>query len=715
MNKKLLIAGAIALMSVPSVAQQVKVYDTGTKWDARLNNLVEGRTISVLSNKSTQTVTPQSNLSVTVSVNDAAAVEAAVKAAGYEAEIITDELVIAHIPASYITTLAAQPNVLFINSPRQFHKLMHNVRPETGVTKVTSGEGLETPFTGKGVVIGVIDQGFEYKHPAFKDRVVSYGANANGGALTTRMPVSDRLDDVGHATHVANIAAGNKVSGSDYYGIATGADLILISSNFSENAVLSQTKSIKKYAEEKGQPWVINMSFGAIIGPHDGSTSYDQNMSMLCGEGGIMVAAMGNEGGEKFHAYREITADSEPVYLYMKTDKNYNPNQTIYSELWSTATDGQKHLDIKPCIINGSRLYEPTAAQLQQLGSGYITSVDPYNNRQYARLYLNSQALANLLNVTGSSYKVVWQVSGKKGDSFHAWIDGSNFYGNHFMAMSVGKYKATSGDAEYMVGEGAATIGKAVAVASYNAASKFTGIDGTIYSSGVGNEGAISNFSSHGPLVGEATPKPAITGPGGTILSAFSKNSAQFEAYKSSQVQKINFEGGTYYYGMMSGTSMATPAVTGIIALWLEANPKLTYENILDIMKTTGRRDSHVGTVDTNNWNATWGFGKIDAYNGLKKALEMKGQSGIEETLNSEAPVTIQKNHNEWRVLFNNNESFATLQVFNTNGQLVSSEYVDAPRCGTERVVNLSNFAPGVYLFKVSTTASSTTRKLVVK
>lgn len=173
MDKKLLIAGAIALMSVPSLAQQVKVYDTGTKWDARLNHLVEGRTMQVLSaNKSTQTVTPQSNISVSVSVNDAAAVEAAIKAAGYEAEIITDELVVAHIPVSYITTLAEQTNVLFINAPRQFHKLMHNVRPETGVTKVTAGEGLETPFTGKGVVIGVIDQGFEYKHPAFKGRVV---------------------------------------------------------------------------------------------------------------------------------------------------------------------------------------------------------------------------------------------------------------------------------------------------------------------------------------------------------------------------------------------------------------------------------------------------------------------------------------------------------------------------------------------------------------
>lgn len=714
MNKKLLIAGAIALMTVPSVAQQVKIYDTGTKWDARLNHLVEGRILPTVQGKTLKNVTPQTTIPVSVSVSDAAAVEAAIKNAGYEAETITDELVLAEIPATYITTLAADQNVRFINGTRQFHRLLHNVRPETGVTKVTAGEGLETPFTGKGVVVGIIDQGFEYKHPAFKNRVVRYGANINGGALTERVPSVDRLDDVGHATHVTNIAAGSKVSGSDYYGIATGADLILISSNFSSNAVQSQAKAIKKYAEEKGQPWVINMSFGAVIGPHDGSTSYDQGMSALCSEGGIMVAAMGNEGNDKYHAYREITADDEPVYLYMKTDNYLNPNKNVLSEVWGTATDGQAHLSIKPCIINNSRLYEPTDDQLVNLGGAFSTGIDAYNNRQYAHLYLNSQSLANILGVTGTSYRVVWKVTGKKGASFHAWYDGYNTPGE-FASMSLGKFKAAAGDAEYMVGEGAATIGKAVAVASYNASDSFTNINGVKGNTGVGETGDISNFSSQGPLVGELTPKPAVAGPGGTILSAFSKNSKEFNAYKSYQAQKVNVDGSTYYYGMMSGTSMATPAVTGIIALWLEANPKLTYENVLEIMKTTGRRDSFVGKVNADNWNAIWGYGKIDAYNGLKKALEMKGQSGIDEMLNSEAPVTIKKDHNEWRVLFNNNESFATLQVFNTNGQLVSSEYVDAPRCGSERVVNLQNLTPGVYLFKVSTTASSTTRKLVVK
>ena len=81
---------------------------------------------------------------------------------------------------------------------------------------------------------------------------------------------------MGHATHVANIAAGSKVSGSDYYGFATDADLILISSDFANSSVLKQAKAIKNYAEKNGQPWVLNMSFGAEIGPHDGSTEFDR-------------------------------------------------------------------------------------------------------------------------------------------------------------------------------------------------------------------------------------------------------------------------------------------------------------------------------------------------------------------------------------------------------------------------------------------------------
>ena len=47
---------------------------------------------------------------------------------------------------------------------------MNHVRTETGVAKVQAGTGLDTPYDGTGVIIGVIDQGFEFKHIAFTGR-----------------------------------------------------------------------------------------------------------------------------------------------------------------------------------------------------------------------------------------------------------------------------------------------------------------------------------------------------------------------------------------------------------------------------------------------------------------------------------------------------------------------------------------------------------------
>lgn len=46
---------------------------------------------------------------------------------------------------------------------------MDVARQTTGADNVQNGDGLDTPYTGKGVIIGVIDQGFEFRHIAFLD------------------------------------------------------------------------------------------------------------------------------------------------------------------------------------------------------------------------------------------------------------------------------------------------------------------------------------------------------------------------------------------------------------------------------------------------------------------------------------------------------------------------------------------------------------------
>ena len=196
------------------------------------------------------------------------------------------------------------------------------------------------------------------------------------------------------------------------------------------------------------------------------------------------------------------------------------------------------------------------------------------------------------------------------------------------------------------------------------------------------------------------------------MISAFSKKSKSFSTDAAENVQKVTSGGNPFYYGVMSGTSMATPVVTGIIALWLQANPELTSDDVAAILQKTARKDSYTGRNLT--WSKEWGYGKIDAYEGLKEAIRMR-PDGVNQTLNSAAPVTLQKGNDAWKVLFNNDESYANVRVIAANGQVAYAQHVVAPQHGDELVVNTQTLAPGVYVFQVSTTASTVTRKMIVK
>ena len=719
MNKKLFYAAAMALMCASASAQEIKVYDTGRKWSQEFDALIQGQNVKRMAARGgMQTVSPDSLLrvSVTTAENAAGDVAELVKQAGYEAETATDQLVVANIPASFITKLAAQSNVLFINKPRQFRALMNNVRPETGVTKVQEGTGLDTPYDGTGVLVGVIDQGFEYKHIAFTGRSKKWGTSTVSGSLSGNAPAADNTDEVGHATHVTNIAAGNKVDGSDYYGIATGSELLMMKSDFSDGSVLLQASAIKKYAEDNGMPWVLNMSFGSNMGPHDGSTEYDQNMDKLCGKGAIMVAAMGNSGGEKMHCTYTFESDST-IYLYMRPESG-NSQQIVVSQVWGNSNSGEKNLTITPVYVAGSTMYTPTSAELRRAGFDASTGIDPYSNRQFYSMAGYVSQLATVLSA--KSGNLLWKITGKKGETIHAWVDPDQ-YPCSFVRKTFTitqptpvSFTTPAGDDNYIVGEGGASIPQAIAVASYNATNSFTSMNGGTYNyaSAIGTAKAMSNFSSKGPWLGNAN-KPTIAAPGGCITSAYSKKSTEFSATQTELVQDIKVNGQHYYYGVMNGTSMATPAVTGIIALWLQANPDLTPADIVSIMKETGRHDSYTGSRNPDEGSPSWGYGKIDAYEGLKAAICMR--TAINETMNTAAPVTLQKGDDCWKVLFNNDESYADIQVVSLNGQTIKHDHISTPRHGQEHIVSLQGMTPGVYIFRINTTAGNLTRKVVVK
>jgi subtilisin family serine protease len=86
-----------------------------------------------------------------------------------------------------------------------------------------------------------------------------------------------------------------------------------------------------------------------------------------------------------------------------------------------------------------------------------------------------------------------------------------------------------------------------------------------------------------------------------------------------------------YAYACLDGTSMACPTVSGIIALWLQANPKLTLADVKDILANSCDNDEF-----TAKNPARWGYGKINA----KKGLDYIQQAtGISATLNDKVKM----------------------------------------------------------------------------
>ena len=98
---------------------------------------------------------------------DSEALAAGLRAEGYEAHPIVPTLCVAASPASRLSRLTRHPGVERLCGSRTARPLMDASRLMTGMDRVAAGEGLDSPFDGTGVVVGVIDGGFEYNHPAF--------------------------------------------------------------------------------------------------------------------------------------------------------------------------------------------------------------------------------------------------------------------------------------------------------------------------------------------------------------------------------------------------------------------------------------------------------------------------------------------------------------------------------------------------------------------
>lgn len=580
------------------------------------------------------------------------------------------------------------------------------------------GNLLDQPYLGTNVVIGVIDWGFDYTNPNFYDtsltnmRLVrawdqnktSGPSPANYGFGTEYVGTAELLaaqEDTlyvfgpgTHGTHVAGIAGGSG-SGQIAYGVAPNAELIFISLKRDAPSLIDGFNYIKDYAESVGKPWVVNMSFGSHLGPHDGSSLQNIGIDNLHGPGRIFVGSAGNNGNNNFHLNRNFLETSDTLFTVI----NFNNTQSDYFgqaiSIWGSENSSFK-AGLRFVNSSNTTLYETplywTNDNLEIIDTLTVSgnqiivrmvAVSAYETNNKPNILVEIKNPGNLKTVliahSENSHLHLWNVV-RLNNRFTNW--GTDFTNNYPNALN--------GDAHYGLGEPAGVGKNVITVASYKAEQWNDTGSSFVF-------GDISSFSSRGPTV-DGRVKPDIASTGQDVLSSINSFDPNNQ---SGLIFPFEFEGRTYGFKRLSGTSMSSPMVTGIVALMLEANPNLTAIAAKDILKMTARLDVYTGNIPLNEGDLQWGWGKANA---LAAVIAAKQFVGTEPFIWQEQTFKMFPNpSNQAKSYIQLNESLIgknnlVLNVYDLSGSLFTQVKLTGEHMQTIELVGL---AAGSYLVQL--------------
>ncbi len=639
--------------------------------------------------------------------------------------VLSDRLVTAAVPMSAIGGVADLAGVEYIQAGSEARLLMDEARKDCNVDACHTATADMGAYTGKGVVVGIVDNGFQYSHVDFmtsdgkSTRIKRvWDQNTTGKApknydygteyteLDEMKAAKYDMTSTFHASHVTGIAAGaDKASG--YYGVAPDADLVLVSFKNATTNIVDGIKYVFDYAESVGKPCVVNISLGQHLGPHDGTSATDQAFAEMTGPGRIIVGACGNEGSENLHATKTFTESDKTMKVMLGYGSSTSSTKTSYVDIW-----GSKDTDIKVKTVVVENLRGKIVAESPEVsvggttetkytfpdGSNAVATVQMAATRDASNNCPDVLLMCRATSIT-EGYKLGIVVTGEAGSTVHMWNCASNG-----VFLTPNKRGWTDGDNNCTVGELGGTGEGVISVGSYNTKLTYTTIgDGTYEANTdlVGKLHDISSFSSIGPTVDGRT-KPDVAAPGCAIVSATSRYYASFSASTSVA------QSGSDYYDINIGTSMASPFVTGTVALWLQANPNLTPAQVRNIIQKTSRHDDYTGEASTTNY--VWGAGKIDALAGLKEAIAYT--TGIDDAAQT-APlfrVETDNRNRTARFFFADAAGTADVAVYNAVGQQVAATVVT----GNGQSLDLSALASGVYLFRMQRGSQVQTLKVAL-
>jgi minor extracellular serine protease Vpr len=654
------------------------------------------------------------------------------------------------IPINTLESLFEVEGIVSVEIAEKVHSTMDSARALTNVNQVHAGTGLPQAYTGNGVIVGVIDGGFDYTHPTFRNlnnsqltRIskvweqsgvttapMSYGTEYVGSpAILNRM--RDKINQ-SHGTHVAGIAAGNGgASNSIYKGVAYDSEIVLVSTNMTDLGILNGINYIFQQATLQVKPAVINMSIGKHIGPHDGTSYFDSMCNNLVGPGKLLVGSAGNEGSDEIHLSKTFSSTNNISYSFIDNflQNNLNTNGVSLIDVWGeVGKNFEISVNVVKIVNNQIQLisytpYYNTAINnpsivttLQDSDSTnpvditqieVLTETNSTNQKPHAMVFINNSAQDD------NNHYILFEIKSSNG-TVNSWITPLNpdlTNSNRpvkFTNFSIPNTLYVNGDTNMTIGEVGGTGNSIISVGAYTSKNTYTAFNGTTVNNGPipsidfpGVLGSIASFSSKGPTV-DGRFKPDITAPGNVIASSVSRFDSNYVLTSPKTVSYLTNGTNNWLFGMMQGTSMSSPMVAGIIALWLQAKPNLTVAQIKTILQNTSIT-AGLGSLPNN----TWGSGKIDALVGVQYINQFLNI----DTFDNSNSFVVYPNPTTSKIFITSKENVGTYEMYNTLGQKVGEGAFNDSL--DDKELDLSNLTNGLYILNIKGINFNKTVKII--
>jgi subtilisin family serine protease len=632
-----------------------------------------------------------------------------------------------------------------------------------GVDKAWNQEhssALPQAFTGKGVVAGVMDVGFDFTHPAFRNsdgtsRIkwfwdpVAPDATNDGLGMIYSTPAEvlaarfcTNADSENHGCHVMGSMAGCGLNGR-YVGMAPEADIMgahlplghftdkflkriseyilshredgtipgdeIIKLDLTSTFELVELYNIFKAADAAGEPCVVNWSFGTSPNFLHDNTLYEEVFNQLVGPGHIVVTSAGNSGHKKSYLKKEGNTELDQDVYYSGTSGQFSINLRTELEepdfMFGLTFDGVENLltittdAIREAAERGKMLVH----NIPEMKVFYSFYRGAYDKLVY-RIQINpTDSFMNVIRINEDSVKM----HGKLLVDAPAQVDMMGGQTNTTSVLFSTENLLNSRGCQMGTIGLPANLERIIAVGAMHQRTAFTNIlnEQSTYKTLGSEEGHLTSFSSCGPTENGRI-KPDVVAPGHNILSClnsfYSNNhdtKATSEEVEPRTAYTAEAYGQTYAMWAMSGTSMACPIAAGVIALWLQAKPDLTPEDILGVIERTSHQPEPEFSGEDKN--IYYGWGEIDAYAGLLDILDVT--ANIPE-LSQHQPAGIKFRLNGHALSVDGAEDGTPVTVYDLSGRPVHRATV------ADGLVQLPDLRGGVYAVQLGTKGSTLIR-----